>query len=157
MKRKQRKSLPLRRFGYVIRTISSNSNSVNFCFDFLHELPLLWEAISNTRMSVSLGIQTLRSWFGYLMKHSNSCLIYYITNYRQYCFGLLGLISVVLMSGMSVTLQRHACGNISVMPECSNQRTSERAQLLAAMTHPSRVHVLNLHVKQSFVTPKSYI
>ena len=30
----------------------------------------------------------------------------------------------------------HACGNISVMPECSNQRTSERAQLLAAMTHP---------------------
>ena len=29
----------------------------------------------------------------------------------------------------------HACGNISVMPECSNQTTSERAQLLAAMTH----------------------
>ena len=27
-----------------------------------------------------------------------------------------------------------ACGNISVMPECSNHRTSERAQLLAAMT-----------------------
>ena len=51
----------------------------------------------------------------------------------------------------------HTCSNSSVMPECSNQRTSERAQLLAAMTHPSRVHVLNLHVKQSFVTPKSYI
>ena len=49
----------------------------------------------------------------------------------------------------------HACGNISVMPEGSNQRTSERAQLLAAMTHPSRE--LNLNVKQSFVTPKSYI
>ena len=46
----------------------------------------------------------------------------------------------------------HACGNISVMPECSNQRTSERAPLLAAMTHPSRV--LNLDVKQSFVTPR---
>ena len=30
------------------------------------------------------------------------------------------------------------------MPECSNHRTSERAQLLAAMTHPSRV--LNLDV-----------
>ena len=39
----------------------------------------------------------------------------------------------------------------SVMPQCSNQRTSERAQLLAAMTHPSRV--LNLDKKQSFVTP----
>ena len=34
------------------------------------------------------------------------------------------------------------------MPECSNQITSERAQLLAAMTYPSRV--LNLDVKQSF-------
>ena len=31
----------------------------------------------------------------------------------------------------------HACGNISVAPECSNKRTGERAQLLAAMIHPS--------------------
>ena len=45
----------------------------------------------------------------------------------------------------------HACGNSSVMPHCSNQRTSERAQLLSAMTHPSTV--LNLDAKQSFVTP----
>ena len=43
----------------------------------------------------------------------------------------------------------------SVMPQCSNQRTSERAQLLSAMTHPSTV--LDLDAKQSFVTPKSYI
>ena len=41
------------------------------------------------------------------------------------------------------------------MPQCSNQRTSERAQLLSAMTHPSTV--LDLDAKQSFVTPKSYI
>ena len=43
----------------------------------------------------------------------------------------------------------------SVMPQCSNQRTSERAQFLSAMTHPSTV--LDLDAKQSFVTPKSYI
>ena len=43
----------------------------------------------------------------------------------------------------------------SVMPQCSNQRTSERAQLLSAMTHPSTV--LDLDAKQSFVTPKSYM
>ena len=43
----------------------------------------------------------------------------------------------------------------SVMAQCSNQRTSERAQLLSAMTHPSTV--LDLDAKQSFVTPKSYI
>ena len=29
------------------------------------------------------------------------------TNCRQYCFGLLGLISAVLMSGMFVSLQSH--------------------------------------------------
>jgi len=67
---------------------------VNFSFDFLQELSMLWEAISNTRKSVSSDIQTLWSWlkktllhlvfsthfsvFGYLMKHSSSCLIYYI-------------------------------------------------------------------------------
>ena len=44
--------------------------------------------------------------------------------------------------------------NTSVMPQCLNERTSERAQLLSAMTHPSTV--LNLDAKQSFVTPKSY-
>jgi len=49
----------------------------------------------------------------------------------------------------------HACGNSSVMPQFSNQRTSERAQLLSAMTHPSTV--LNLDAKQSFVTPYIYI
>ena len=53
-----------------------------------------WEAISNNRKSLSSDIQILRSWlietrlrivflnhfsvFGYLMKHSSSCLMYYI-------------------------------------------------------------------------------
>ena len=48
----------------------------------------------------------------------------YIYNCRQYCFGLLGLISAVLMSAMEVKLKKpprvsHTCG-ISAMPECSN-------------------------------------
>ena len=47
----------------------------------------------------------------------------------------------------------HTCGKSSVMPECSNQRTSERAQLLAAMTHPSRV----LNNNYLDIRPKSYI
>ena len=39
----------------------------------------------------------------------------YITNCRQYCFGLLGLISAVLMSRMEVKLKKppqmsHTCG-----------------------------------------------
>ena len=59
MKRNQRKSLPWRRFGYVILIIKL----MNFCFDFLQELSMLWEAISNTRKSVSSDIQTLRSCF----------------------------------------------------------------------------------------------
>ena len=46
MKRKQRKSFPRRRFGYLILTI------IKFFFEFLFELSMLWEAISNTRKSV---------------------------------------------------------------------------------------------------------
>ena len=46
----------------------------------------------------------------------------------------MSLISPVLMSGMKVKLKKppsvsHARGNISVMPECSNQRTSELREL----------------------------
>jgi len=36
--------------------------SVNFSFDFLQELLMLCEAISDTRKSVSSDIQTPRSW-----------------------------------------------------------------------------------------------
>ena len=57
---------------------------------------LVLEAMSNTRKHISSSIQTLQSWlknssaplffsthfsvFGYLMKHSSLCLIYYRTN-----------------------------------------------------------------------------
>ena len=44
---------------------------------------------------------------------------------------------------------------ISVMPQCLKQRTSERAQLLSAMTHPSAV--LNLDAKQSYIYIYIYI
>ena len=37
-------------------------NFVNFCLEFLQELSIVWEAISNTRKSVSSYFQTPRSW-----------------------------------------------------------------------------------------------
>ena len=36
---------------------------MNFCFELLQELPIVWEAISNTRKNVSSYCQTPRSWF----------------------------------------------------------------------------------------------
>ena len=76
---------------------------MNFCFELLQELPIVWEAISNTRKNVSSYCQTPRSWFkklGYASyfsvfanrrKHSPSCLIYYFKFFppiRQY-FGII--------------------------------------------------------------------
>ena len=68
---------------------------MNFCFEFLQELSIVWEAISDTRKSVSSCFQTPRSWlrktrlrlvfptyfsvFGNWRKHSFLCLIYYYT------------------------------------------------------------------------------
>ena len=68
---------------------------MNFCFEFLQELSIVREAISNIRKSVSSYFQTPRSWlkktrlrlvfptyflvFGNRRKHSSSCLIYYFT------------------------------------------------------------------------------
>ena len=74
-----------------------------------------------------------------------------LTNRRQYCFGLLGLISAVLMSGMEVKLIKppqiaHTCGTSK---PCQSAQTSEHAQLLAALTHPSRVLNLDMKAKAS--------
>ena len=68
---------------------------MNFYFEFLYQLSMLWEAISNTQKSISLDIQTLSSWlkklsytsffqthfsvFGYMKKHSSFCWYMYIT------------------------------------------------------------------------------
>ena len=70
---------------------------MNFCVEFLQELSIVWEAISNTRKSVSSYFQTPRSWlkktrlrlifptyfsvFGNRRKHFSSCLIYYLKSY----------------------------------------------------------------------------
>ena len=67
---------------------------MNFCFEFFQELSIDWEAISNTRKSVSSYFQAPRSWlkkarlrivfptyfsvFRNRRKHSSSCLIYYL-------------------------------------------------------------------------------
>ena len=74
---------------------------MNFCFEFLQELSIVWEAISNTRKRVSSYFQTPRSWlktsrlrlvfsthfsvFGNRMKHYSSCLIYYLKHLASFC------------------------------------------------------------------------
>ena len=55
----------------------------------------------------------------------------YIYNCRQYCFGLLGLISAVLMSRMGVKLKKppqmsHTCGTSK---PCQSAQTSELASV----------------------------
>ena len=55
----------------------------------------------------------------------------YITNCRQYCFGLLGLISAVLMSRMEVKLKKppqmsRTCGTSKL---CQSAQTSELASV----------------------------
>ena len=81
----------------IEKTLSGESINQWWCNPMvLQELWLVWEAISKTRKSVSSGIQTPRSrskklgcasffkptsrGLDILMKHSFSCLIYYITN-----------------------------------------------------------------------------
>ena len=55
----------------------------------------------------------------------------YTTNCRQYCFGLLGLISAVLMSRMEFKLKKppqmsHTCGTSK---PCQSAQTSELASV----------------------------
>ena len=72
MKTKQRKSLLWRKFGYVILIIIKYM--LNFCLEFLQELSMLWEAISNTRKSVSSDFETLWSW---LKKKTQMHLVFF--------------------------------------------------------------------------------
>ena len=64
MKRKQRKSLPWKRFGYMIVI---KNKVIKFgellLWIFPRIISMLSEAISNTRKSGSSDIETLRSWF----------------------------------------------------------------------------------------------
>ena len=98
-------------------------------------------------LSCDIHVSGLRRWYVDVYK--------YITNCRQYCFGLLGLISAVLMSGMKAKLKKplrvsHACGNISVMPECSNQRT------IHIDKYGSRLSCLTSMIKSKLITGRTW-
>ena len=62
---------------------------------------------------------------------TNWIIVWNIINCRQYCFGLLGLISAVLMSRMGVKLKKppqmsHTCGTSK---PCQSAQTSELASV----------------------------
>ena len=66
-----------------------------------------------------------------LLSIFNSIIYIYISNCRQYCFGLLGLISAVLMSRMEVKLKKppqmsDTCGTSK---PCQSAQTSELASV----------------------------
>ena len=96
MKRKQKKSLPWRRFGYVILIIIKFSELllwfspriINALRSYIkHEeecfirYPNTSKLVKKTRLRLVFSTH-FSSVFGYLMKHSSSCLIYYITDHR---------------------------------------------------------------------------
>ena len=94
MQRKQRKSLPWRRFGYVILIIIKFSEllalifSKNYqCFEKLHQtLKEYFIRYPNTlklvkKIQLCLVFSTQFSMFGYLIKHSSLCLKYYFKNF----------------------------------------------------------------------------
>ena len=73
-------------------------NLVKFCFEFLQELLMLREAISSKlvkKTRLAPRFSTHFSVFGYLMKHSSLCLMYYFSNagfkLRQFNILRLGL------------------------------------------------------------------
>ena len=90
MKRQQRKSLSLRRFGYVIlivikfgelllwislRIINVLRNYIKHDEECFIRYPNTSKLVKKTRLR--LVFSNHFSLFGYLMKHSSSCLIYY--------------------------------------------------------------------------------
>ena len=90
MTRKQRKSLPWRRFGYVIliiikfgevllwfspRIMNALRSYIKHSKECFIRYPNTSKLVKKTRLR--LVFSTHFSVFGYLMKHSSSCLIYY--------------------------------------------------------------------------------
>ena len=91
MKRKQRKSLPWRRFGYVIliiikfgevllwfspRIINALRSYIKHSKECFIRYPNTSKLVKKTRLRLVFSIHFLV--FGYVMKHSSSCLIYYM-------------------------------------------------------------------------------
>ena len=80
----------------------------------------------------------------------------YIYNCRQYCFGLLGLISAVLMSGMEVKLIKppqmsHTCGTSK---PCQSAQTITYEDFLRQMDYNGTSNVSP--VRASSVTDKLF-
>ena len=104
------------------------------------ELPSFVQIMSNgcrTNVTLKCMIQHGRFFLSFQLTEphpSDSMIFYiyiYITNCRQYCFGLLGLISAVLMSRMEVKLKKppqmsHTCGTSK---PCQSAQTSELASV----------------------------
>ena len=93
MKRKQRKSVPWRRFGYVIliiikfselllwfspRIINALRSYIKHSKEYFIRYPNTLKLVKKTQLC--LVFSTHFSVFGYLKKHSSSCLIYYEKN-----------------------------------------------------------------------------
>ena len=93
MRRKQRKSLPWRRFGYVIliiikfgelllwfspRIINALRSYIKHSKECFIRYPNTSKSVKKTRLRLVFSTHFLV--FGYLMKHSSSCLIYYVFN-----------------------------------------------------------------------------
>ena len=92
MNRKQRESLPWRRFGYLILIIIKfrevllwfSLRIINALGSYIKHSKGCFNRSPNTSKLVKtrlrLVFSTHFSLFGYLMKHSSSCLIYYFTS-----------------------------------------------------------------------------
>ena len=95
MKRKQRKSLPWRRFGYVIliiikfveillwfypRIINALRSYIKHSKECFIRYPNTSKSVKKTRLRLVFSTHFLV--FGYLMKHSSSCLIYYLNRWK---------------------------------------------------------------------------
>ena len=94
MKRKQRKSLPWRSFGYMILIIIKFSD---FCFDFLRELLMICETISNTsKLLKKLGCASFFFNPLHLVKHSSYPLIYYFTITSDKTYGRWSVLLTLL-------------------------------------------------------------
>ena len=87
MRRKQKKSLPSRRFGHVILIIITFGGHFALRSYIKHSkecfirYPKTSKLVKNTRLR--LVFSTHFSVFGYLMKHSSSCLMFDISVYAS--------------------------------------------------------------------------
>ena len=115
MKRKPMKSLPWRRFGYVIliiikfgevllwfspRIINALRSYIKDSKECFIRYPNTSKLVKKTRLRLVFSIHFLV--FGYLMKHSSSCLIYYLKNSRDCRCNFELIVFSVINAGLPV-------------------------------------------------------